>query len=230
MVARRSYDVNSSKVLVARPKYANTTGNTISTTSGASDTSDAPDYANTRGGNGMKPISKFGVFKDNMYGKGTDSTKIKLASKDGYHTVEYSAFDKAAGRAMKSGQRKNVYAYHGMGTAQDIAMKPSIVGVSTSPDYSKLINAIINILMTIANNTDKLNTIISILNDKLGVEITEQDVTNKTGTSETLKMKLAGAIGANSAINASRLTGFADKSADSGLQAIISAMNAIASE
>ena len=131
---------------------------------------------------------------------------------------------------MKSGQRKNVYAYHGMGTAQDVAMKPSIVGVSTSPDYSKLINAIINILMTIANNTDKLNTIISILNDKLGVEITEQDVTNKTGTSETLKMKLAGAIGANSAINASRLTGFADKSADSGLQAIISAMNAIASE
>ena len=84
--------------------------------------------------------------------------------------------------------------------------------------------------MTIANNTEKLNTIISILNDKLGVEITEQDVTNKTGTSETLKMKLAGAIGANSGINASALTGFADKTADSGLQAIISAMNAIASE
>lgn len=236
MVARRSYDVNSSKVLVARPKYANTSGSSISTTgsTSSSTSSDAPDVSNTLGGNGVKPISKFGLFKDSIYGKGVDSTKIKMSDKSGYHTVEYSAFDKAAGRAIKSGQRKNVYVAHGMGTGAEtqttVNNNKAVLGVSTAPDYSKLISAIINILMTIANNTDKLNTIITILNDKLGVDITEKDVSDNTGNKETLKMKLASSLGAKSAINASSLTGFADKTANSSVQSIISAMNAIASE
>lgn len=233
MVAERSYSTNSSKVLVARPKYANQ-GSTSSTTTTTTKTnkkknstaSDAPDVSNTRGGNGVKPLSRFGQFKDSMYGKGTK--KVRLLSKDGYTKVEQSAMDARLGNAIKTGSRKAVYNKNpmtGMGSGGTVAF-----GMGTTPDYSKLINAVINVLMTIADNTDKLNAIVSILNNKLGTNITADDVSNNTNSAkQSLRSKLSDSL-SNTSSSLSKFNRYADDVGDSSISSIIAAMNAIASE
>lgn len=230
MVAERHYATNSGKVLVARPKYANqgTTSTTTTTTNNkksSTTASDAPDVSNTRGGNGVKPLSRFGQFKDSIYGKG-GTTKVKLLSKDGYVKVEQSAMDARLGNAMKTGNRKAVYNKNpmtGMGSGGTVAF-----GMGTTPDYSKLINSIINILMTIADNTDKLNTIVSILNNKLGTNITTDDISSNS-TKQSLRSKLADSFSGNNS-GLSKFNNYANDVEDSSINSIISAMNAIASE
>ena len=145
-------------------------------------------------------------------------------TRDGYVRVEQSATDKQLGNAIKSGSRKTTHSVPrvGMGTIP-------VYGMAGSPDYSNLINSIISILMTIADNTDKLNMIVSILNDKLNLNITASDVSNATGNTQSLKSKLASTLsGLNS--STSKFNNYADSIGDSSLNSIISAMNAIASE
>lgn len=223
-VAARSYASNSNKILIARPAYKNqgSGSTTITSTTTSGTVSDVPDYGNTRGSNGIKPLSRYGQFKNSIYGRGTDAKKINHMTKDGYIKVEESYMDRRLGNAIKTGNRNTVYNKHpksAMGT----------YGMAGSPDYSKLINSIISILMTIADNTDKLNMIVSILNNRLGTGITSSDVSNVTTDTQSLKAKLSSALnGINS--NTSKYNTYADSIGDSSINYIISAMNAIASE
>ena len=86
---------------------------------------------------------------------------------------------------------------------------------------NKLIETVIEILMTIADNTDKLNTIVSILNDKLGIDVSKE-LNNKDLTKDTKKKKLRQSLmnqtQANSDIDAQ------------SINFILSSMNALASE
>ena len=215
MVAERSYNASDSKVLIARPKYANAGEATNYTNNVAA--SDVPDVANTRGSNGVKPLSRYGQFKDSIYGRG----KVQHRTKDGYVKVEESTIDAQLGRAMKSYSRKNVYS------------EPKVItsGMGTGPNYSKLINSIISILMTIADNTDKLNLIVNILNNKLNLDISASDVSNATTDRQNLKSKLSSALNnINNSSNLSKLNTYADSIGDNSINSIIMAMNAIASE
>ena len=227
MVKRHTYAQNNSNVLIARPNYKNT-GSSSSWVTNAYNTLDnvynsvenTPDYNNTRGGNGIKPISKFGSFKDSICGRGSavnhlPTSRTSLKSKEGYDKVEYSGWDRKAGETIKKYDRK---------------VKTVTYGKSTTIDYSALLKAILEILVKVASNTDKLNTIVSILNNKLNINITAQDVSNAQNGA-TLRDKIGTAIAAaNQASKNSNLNSYADTVNNSSMQTIIAAMNAIASE
>jgi hypothetical protein len=230
MVAERSYSVSDSKLLLARPQYTN--AGTVTNISNDTETSSAPDYSNTRGSNGVKPLSRFGQFKKSIYGKGTEASKINQSSLDGYAKVEESNTDKQLGIAMKSASRKNVYS-NKMASGKGTGTKTRSIfgfGTTTNTDYSSLINTIINILMTIADNTDKLNLIVNILNNKLNLNISASDVSNATGSTESLRSKLSTTLSGINNSNTSKLNTYADNIGDGSINSIISAMNAIASE
>lgn len=221
-VKTRTYPSNNKGILVARPQYANA-GTTTGYINSSTTTTDIPDYSNTRGSNGTKPLSRFGQFKDSIYGHGSDASKVTHKTNDGYVKVEESSIDRQLGNKAKSASRKRTYnnTNVGMGTAR--------YGMAGTADYSNLINSIISILMTIAENTDKLNLIVTILNNKLGTSISASDVSNATTDTKTLKAKLANALnGINS--STSKYNTYADSVGDSSINSIISAMNAIASE
>jgi hypothetical protein len=218
-VRERSYSASNSKILIARPKYANT-GTTSGFVPNKPEVSDAPEYSNTRGSNGIKPLSRYGQFKDSIYGRGTAGVKTMHNSKDGYDKVEVHPADIKLGNAMKLASRKNLSM--GKGTSR--------YGMAGALDYSNLINAIINILMTIADNTDKLNLIVSILNNKLNLNISASDVSNATTDTQSLKSKLSSALNGINNASMSKFNTYADNVADSSINSIILAMNAIASE
>ena len=94
---------------------------------------------------------------------------------------------------------------------------------------TRLINTIINILYSIADNTDKLNTIVAILNSKLGTKITSNDISNNTGM-ETLKAKLQNSLNNVTNTATSKMNAYADSIGDFSINTVIQAMNAIASE
>jgi cell wall-associated NlpC family hydrolase len=235
MVRRKTYGPSRfGKIMIARPAYPDTSTVTVPSTNSnvtfAQDTGIAS-YANTRGGNGIKPISRFGQFKDNIYGEGNNiprklgrfsgSQKVKLESEEGVATVEYSNMDKAIGKYLSGGYR---------------------VPTPTPPKYGKggnasndspsldntLIKQIIQILLTVANNTDKLNTIVTILQEKLNINITSKDVANaQTGSSASENLARA-LMQTNNA--SSKLNTYADTVGDASINSIIQAMNAIAAE
>ena len=155
------------------------------------------------GGNTFKPLSKYGRFKNSI-------------NKKSYQEIQNDLYQ----------LRKNNYKH------KQLMKKQSVYGMGTSTviDNSALINTIIKILYTIADNTDKLNLIVSILNSKLGTEITASDVNSKT-KNKTLKQKLMQSLNTPNLITAtSKLNGYVDNINDNGINNIISAMNAIASE
>ena len=188
-----------SKSIIARPKYA-------------------------KGTNGDKPLSKYGQFRASIYGEGSKhGTPIVHETKNGHVILRRSSVDEAYNELVKSDNRASKRNKSGMGT-RNVA----VYGMGNkTPDYSKLINSIITILMTIADNTDKLNTIVSILNNKLNLNISASDVSNATSGDQSLKSKLATAL---NGVNSSTFNDYANSAKDSSINTIISAMNAIASE
>lgn len=198
MVAERAYSVDDTGVLVARPNYANK--GTFTHYNNQANLSTIGSY-NTRGSNGVKPLSRYGQFKDSMYGNGTMTFRTEYGN---IKVEDTSMIDKREAR-----------------------ISSPKAGMGTSVDYSKLINTIITVLMTIADNTDKLNTIVSILNNKLNLNISASDVSNATTDSQSLRSKLLSAL---NGANTSKLNTYADSIGDSSVNYIISAMNAIASE
>lgn len=218
MVARRSYATSASKVHLLRPNYADTSsGNS----SGAANTQFAAvghddSYANTRGGNDNKPLAKYGIFNENIHsgtgGYGTTGRRVMLDSADGYFKTEEPLEAPAISHMQKSITRKNTY--YGKGTTDNV-------------NNSNLLNSIVKILMTIADNTDKLNLIVNILNEKLGINVTADDVANNTGNAQTLKSQLQSGLGTGAN---SKFTSYSDAIGDGSLNAVINAMNAIAAE
>jgi hypothetical protein len=186
--------------------------------------------------NEAKPMAKFGMHKNSLYGKGTikyPPRKISTMDAHGNRgTVAISSEDQEAAKLIKSYSRKNVYTNWGLGTNEptrnNINVQQNYGGGKTTYifDNTILLNTIVKILYTIADNTDKLNTIVSILNNKLGSSITADDIANAS-TSDTLKSKLQQSLkniaGANS-------QSYNDSTSNDSINNIIMAMNSIASE
>lgn len=156
--------------------------------------------ANVKSGKGNdvedKPISKYGVFKDTINNSTNKENKTTI-KREITNTISRDA---AYSKEFISGPTS---------------------GMGTTNNTNKLIETVIEILMTIADNTDKLNTIVSILNDKLGIDVSKE-LNNKDLTKDTKKKKLRQSLmnqtQANSDIDAQ------------SINFILSSMNALASE
>ena len=178
-----------------------------------------------------KPLAKYGTFKESIYGTGTmdkpfrpNLSSVRRRTPDGHAYVQ-SGQDREMARIAKSASRKHVYTKtFGLGTAADDT------GTTIINNNRDLINVIIKILYTIADNTDKLNMVVAILNNKLGTDITPQDVSNAS-SKNTLKARLHQSLNdARRGIATSKLNAYADDVGDIPINTIIQAMNAIAAE
>ena len=193
-----------------------------------------------------KPIAKYGTFKESIYGTGVNNgiykephphladIKKTIHDRDGStRKVVYSGMDREIARAYKSTSRPYNYSKYGKGSVSED--KSALVNYLSNyantkvMDNSYLINTIIKILYTIADNTDKLNTIVSILNEKLSINITSDDIANISG-GETLKSKLYSSLNNLAGTATSKMNSYADTVGDSSLNTIIEAMNMIAAE
>ena len=214
-VSAREYSPGSSAVdYIYRPNYSNKSGSSVKISDATKDSIDPSSYANTRGSNGMKPMSKYGMFRSSLYGKGRSMPppqKIRVKDANGYFTIETHPEDRMLDLQAKSINNR-IRNRYGTGTAD-----------------TRLINTIINILYSIADNTDKLNTIVAILNSKLGTKITSNDISNNTGI-ETLKAKLQNSLNNVTNTATSKMNAYADSIGDFSINTVIQAMNAIASE
>jgi hypothetical protein len=152
------------------------------------------------------------VYKENL-DSGTGSTGIRhmVKTSDGYVKTEEPEEAPEIQRLQKSANRKYVY-----------------FGKGTTDSTNDMLDAIINVLMTIADNTDKLNTIVAILNQKLGVNITADDIANNTGNTSTLKQQLSGSLGRGT--SNSKMSSIQDSIDNSSINAIMNAMDSIAAE
>lgn len=103
----------------------------------------------------------------------------------------------------------------------------AVMQTNNTIDYSQLLNVIIKALATIADNTDRLNTIVTLLNDRLGTDISASEVSTASMNSnkESIKSKLKKAL-----LNQQKDIMFDSSNDNSSMNVIIKAMNAIASE
>ena len=207
-VRRRSYKTSEKKLLLTRPAYTGE-ANTNKKKADSSKFAKTGGNYNTRGGNANKPLSRYGTFKDDIKNAGNIST--------------YGTGKNATEEILKQNKNHNA-------TKIVVENDQQVVryGKGNTVNDSKtiqLIQTIITILTEIADNTDKLSTITSILQDKLGVQITSKDVANKTNK-ESLKAKLKKAI-SNQRNNNVDLVSAND---DASLSSIVTAMNSIAAE
>lgn len=95
---------------------------------------------------------------------------------------------------------------------------------SQQKDYTALIKVLIETLINICDNTDKLNLIAKILQDKLNINISSSDVSNNTNMA-SIKSRLKNVL-----LNDSSPLIEQYSKDDASISSIISAMNAIASE
>ena len=199
-VAESKYSVGDSRLLLARPAYSGGSSSSSFDTSGITDGGD--DFSAT-GGNSDKPLSRYGMFSKNINGGGNNrSGYIPRKSPQKVYAKDSS------GRKFKTESTSTIPKYG-----------RSKYGMASGIDYSELFNVVINILIRIADNSDKLETIATILSNKLGSEITSSDLSNATKNSNNnSKSKLKQA-----------LTSINNQNTDS-LSSILNAMNAIASE
>ena len=169
----------------------------------------SPSSSAGSGSNGIKPLSKYGRFKSSLIEGDTTYVESPFEMKKKHYNHEQYL--------KRESIHKNRY-----GKGSDIEI--------INTNNTALINTIIKILYTIADNTDKLNLIVSILNNKLGVNITANDVNSKTNKA-TLKQKLLQSLNTPNMITAtSKINNYVDNINDNGMNSIIQAMNAIASE
>ena len=169
----------------------------------------SPSSSAGSGSNGIKPLSKYGRFKSSLIEGDTTYVESPFEMKKRHYNHEQYL--------KRESIHKNRY-----GKGSDIEI--------INTNNTALINTIIKILYTIADNTDKLNLIVSILNNKLGVNITANDVNSKTNKA-TLKQKLLQSLNTPNMITAtSKINNYVDNINDNGMNSIIQAMNAIASE
>ena len=162
-----------------------------------------PNYSKYGTGMGNKPLSRYGQFRDSINSK----------------NVEYKF--NTTNNIKRNDSKPEI---HDNRRTVNYGMAASV-----APDYSKFITAIISILTTIADNTDKLNLIVSILNNKLNLDISASDVSNATTNKQSLKSKLANALNSVNAAG-NKFNAYNNNIEDGSMNYIISAMNAIASE
>lgn len=99
---------------------------------------------------------------------------------------------------------------------------------SSGTNYNQLLNVVIEILTSIADNTDKLNVIVELLNEKLGTNISSKEVSQKAMNKESIKSKIRKALYSNN--TGDDTAGYYGDINTSHVTSIINTMNAIASE
>lgn len=220
-VKRRSYAVTNKNVLLARPNYAvQSDSTTIDTSQAGGDvisnaSTDSTEKKRSGGfGTGSKPLSKYGQFKEHISGKGalSKSTKVKLKDSTGFHEVEESAEDREIGKALAKTEK--VIAKYGK-------------AANTQINYSQFLNMIIKLLLKVANNSDKLSTILEILDKKFNIKVDSQDISNAQKGNSTSE-QLAAIISNTNQSSMNKLNTYADTVGDSSVISIMHAMNAIA--
>ena len=219
-------DSRYAKMYPIRPLYKNASINNSTTTDNKNasinnstttdnknasiNNSTTTDNKNGKGDNICKPLSKYGMFKESLNEKS-------------YQELHDDAYD----------LQKNKYLHNQFVKRYSVYNTPNNVnnyGKGTvSTDNSALISTIIKILYTIADNTDKLNTIVSILNDKLGIDISASDINSKTNK-VNLKQKLMSSLSPSMITSTSKLNKYADDIDSNEINNIIKTMNLIASE
>lgn len=224
MVARRTYDVNNRNVMLARPNYANTSGDTIdfsnidsnaTTMSNAStDSTEGPKTG--YGTNTNKPMGRFGQFRKTLSGFGK---KFALKDENGFHEVEQTPEDASINKALQKPQiiKPQKKVKFGRGDAQ------------LPINYSGFFQEIVKLLIKIAQNSDKLNNIIKILDEKYDIKVSSTDIANVQNGSSSAE-KLAAIISNSNQAALSKLNTYADTVGDTSIITIMSAMNAIAME
>ena len=174
-------------------------------------------------GVGTKPVSKYGQFKENIYGKGKNySNAYKPIVRSGQGTtikVDPSVFVNTDTTEDTTYSKMPKYA---LGTnTQTVVAKPSI-----SPE---VIKSILELLFKIANNTDMLNLILKLLKEKLDIKINANDVAEAQRGNSTGE-KLAAAIANSNSSALSRLNTYADTIENDSISSLIAGLNAIAAE
>lgn len=177
------------------------------------------------GGNRNKPMSKYGQFKNSIRsGRGNmDSHKypyyVRFSpnSKWAKEATDMDYADLAKYRKSNKSARPT--------SARGTAILPSTNIFNNSKDYSNLLTAIIQILSVIATNTDKLNAIIEILNDKLGINISAKDIANKN--KNDIATQISATLKTNNAT--SNLNSILDGISNNELNNLIDSMNMLAS-
>lgn len=208
-VIRRSYATSNTKILLARPAYANQSASKTDSSSNSSYAKvDDPDNYSALGTGSNKPLSRYGMYKESIKGtRRTDNSKKPKKIKNVGLNGDFGIIEDTNPDTMN----KEAAAYSRYGMASS---------ASTNYNYTKLIETVIEVLFTIADNTDKLNMIVSILNDKLGVDISKE-VNNKTDKT-TMKNRIKSAL--SSRTQANTFT-----NSDS-IDSIVRTMNALAAE
>ena len=236
-VKRNQYDVNNGLLYLARLNYdaiaksntgsSTTTTGTTTTDSVATDAS-ANDIATSgSGSNGYKPLSAYGSFRNSLYGTGgrrrahgkLGSRTVMQRTKNGYVPVEYSGIDEML--------NKSIPAYEKATGNKTFLNRPSKYGKGT--EENTLLEQIVQLLITIAKDADKLNIICTILQEKLNIDISANDVSNAASQSNA-SAKLTASIASKVASNTSQIDQYANTINNNSLQSIMASMNAIASE
>lgn len=197
---RRSYNAVDPNLFVAKVNYTVPSQYTF-------DPANAANVIAANGGNGEKPVSKYGVYKEHLYGSGKQIKPQPVITRS-------SSGEKVTTVISPMDMNQEQIAKYGKATRQ-----PSI-------NYTALIEAIINILSTIASNTGKIDLIASILNEKLNANISVKDTTSENKESLRNKLKAALLARGSNQMNSNYSGGLVDSSDN----AIIAAVNAIASE
>ena len=186
-------------------------------------------------------INYYKAHKDKIhYGEGKNHkyTTTFVKSKASFPPIAYgqaetNGFDTAHdGQEIRALNKAYQTVHFGRGTG-DLSGDPNInwsVSPATSINYSGLFRQVVSILLRVASNTDKLSTIISILNNKLNINITAEDIANAQNGDSSSERLAAAIANASNASKMSKLNTYADTIGDSSIYNIISAMNAIASE
>jgi len=198
-------DVNSP--ITVQPDLTGVPSAAVTTTQSGSENYSAS------GTHSIKPMSKYGQFKNSIRISGRGNMD---AHKAPYYTRYSPTRDK--------GQPTDVYDARPT-SARGTAILPKTNIFNNNKDYTNLLNAIIQILSVIATNTDKLNTIIEILNDKLGINISANDIANKS--KNDIATQISATLKTNNAT--SNLNSLLDGISNNELNNLIDTMNMLAS-
>ena len=130
----------------------------------------------------------------------------------------------------KPKSRYGTFKDYGTGSGNFSNLRPTRYGRGTSSNYGRgtddaAMAQIIAALIAIAENTDNLNLIVSILNERLGTSVTAEEFANNAGKS-SVKSQIMNSL------NTAGFSKFSDKFGldnESSLQSIMTELNSIAS-
>lgn len=235
-VAEVKHSISDTNWKYARPKYKN---NDAQNLVGSANAENGNVNYKTRGGNKNKPLSKLGIYgmgkgpvtyvKDadgNRYGiENTKDIKSKdaLGSFKSYKNSIYNSKTSRFGRATTTNETIKQQTSKMINSVTTTGVQNNN---NETINYTGFIKTIVEILCTIADNTDKLNIIVNLLNEKLGTNISSSEMANYNSNKESMKSKLKKALlNQQNGQQISQQFGNQD-----GISAIINAMNAIAME